>query len=326
MKKCCVIADFLSERNKKQISESASEYGFEVAFFDSAGSANGKVSDAEIIYSGGDASVLSQMPHLKWCHCAFAGVGPYTESGRFGPGKARLTNSSGAYGRAIGEHVIMVTLMLMRQMPEYSKVLARHGWDKDLPIRSIAGSNIVIAGTGDVGSSAAARYRMLGAKKVTGFNRSGRTAEAFDEVYAFDCFDGFFADPVNASETDVLLLCVPGTAESKGLLSAERIGMLSEKTFVINVGRGSVIDQEALTEALYERRIAGAALDVMTPEPLPEDHPLWTAPNCIITPHISGDMCLPYTVDKTVEFFCENLRRYAKGEDLIKQVDIDKGY
>lgn len=326
MKKCCVIADFLSDRNKRDISDCAAENGFEAVFFEDNREADGKVSGTEILYAGGGASIIPQMPDLRWCHTAFAGVGPYVESGVFGPGKAILTNSSGAYGRAIGEHVIMVTLMLMRQMPEYSRVIARHGWDKDLPIRSIAESSIVIAGTGDVGSGAAIRFKALGAKKVTGFNRSGRAAEAFDEVYPFEQFDDYFSDPANAAETDVLLLCVPGTAESEGLLSDRRIRMLSPKTFVINVGRGAVVDQAALTEALYERRIAGAALDVMTPEPLPEDDPLWTAPNCIITPHISGDMCLPYTVDRTVEFFCENMRHYTAGEEMIKLVDVSKGY
>ena len=102
--------------------------------------------------------------------------------------------------------------------------------------------------------------------------------------------------------------------------------MLSEKTYIVNVGRGTAIDQEALVEALNYDKIAGAALDVTYPEPLPPEHPLWTAKNTIITPHISGDMGLQYTVDKTVEFFCENLKRYSKGEHLINQADIKKGY
>jgi phosphoglycerate dehydrogenase-like enzyme len=87
-----------------------------------------------------------------------------------------------------------------------------------------------------------------------------------------------------------------------------------------------VIDQDALIEALRERRIAGAALDVVYPEPLPEDHPLWDAPNCIITPHISGDMGLPYTVDMTVDFFCEDLKRFAAGQPLMHLADVKKGY
>lgn len=326
MRKCTVIADFLSADNKKQITECASETGFEVAFFESTEEADGKVSDTEVFYSGGDASILEQMPALKWCHTAFAGVGAYAASGIFDSGDVMLTNSSGAYGRTISEHIIMVTLMLMRRMPEYNGIIYRHEWTRDLPLRSVAGSNIVIAGTGDIGSNAAARYHALGAKKVTGFNRSGRPAEGFDEVYRLADFDRLFGNADFSESVDVLVLCIPGTAESQGIINAERISMLSRNTYVINVGRGWVIDQDALLDALNEGRIAGAALDVMYPEPLPEDHPLWTAPNCIVTPHMSGDMGLPYTVEKTVEFFCENLRHYAEGSKMIKQIDIKKGY
>ena len=127
-------------------------------------------------------------------------------------------------------------------------------------------------------------------------------------------------------QIDTLVLCVPGTPDTEGLLSAERIALLPEKAFVINVGRGTVVNQEALIEALNEGRLAGAALDVMYPEPLPEDHPLWTARNCIITPHISGDMGLPETVDITVDIFCKNLRRYAEGRELTNLIDINAGY
>ena len=152
-----------------------------------------------------------------------------------------------------------------------------------------------------------------------------RPAEHFDGVYRVDEFEKVMESGLS-EELDVLLLCVPGTPESEGLVSAERIALLSEKTFVINVGRGVVIDQDALINALNDGKIAGAALDVMYPEPLPAGHPLWTAKNCIITPHSSGDMSLEYTVDVTADIFCDNLRRYVKGEKLTHLVDIKAGY
>ncbi len=303
----------------------AEECGFEMGFFESSEEAAGRIGDAEIVYCD-DGELMREMPQLKWCNSVSAGVGHFLQSGVFDRGDVLLTNSSGAYGLAISEHIIMVTLLLMRRMPEYFEIVAERGWIRDLKIRSIKGSVIAIIGTGNLGQNAAKRYKALGAKKVIGFSRSGREREFFDEVFRIDEFESVVSGRSEDDQIDVLVLCVPGTADSEGLLSAERIALLPEKTFVINVGRGILIDQDALIEALNEGRIAGAALDVMYPEPLPADHPLWTAQNCIITPHISGDMGLPETVDITVDIFCDNLRRYADGRELTHLIDINAGY
>lgn len=324
MRKCYSVCDFLSEANKQQIAETAEECGFEAGFFESNEEASGKVSDGEVLYCV-DAMLFKEMPGLRWAHSAFAGVGQFIGSSSFDSDRTLLTNSSGAYGLAISEHVIMVTLMLIRRMPDYLEIINKREWKQDLPIRSIAGSTSAVIGTGDVGRNAAKRYRALGAERVIGFSRSGKQSDSFDEVYRIDEFEEIMGGGL-AEQLDVLLLCIPGTPESEGLLSAERIALLSEKTFVINVGRGAVIDQDALINALNEGRIAGAALDVVYPEPLPADHPLWSARNCIITPHSSGDMALKYTVDITVDIFCDNLKRYVKGERLTHLVDIKAGY
>ena len=290
MRKCYAICDFLSEANKQHMRSVAEECGFEMGFFESSEEAAGKIGDAEVVYCD-DGELMSGMPQLRWCNSVSAGVGHFLKSGVFDGGDVLLTNSSGAYGLAISEHIIMVTLLLMRRMPEYFKAAAERAWIR-----------------------------------VIGFSRSGREREFFDEVYRIDDFESVLNDCSADDQIDVLVLCVPGTPDSEGLLSAERIALLPGKTFVINVGRGMLIDQEALIEALNEGRIAGAALDVMYPEPLPADHPLWTARNCIITPHISGDMGLPETVDITVDIFCDNLRRYADGRELTHLIDIHAGY
>jgi uncharacterized protein with FMN-binding domain len=158
-------------------------------------------------------------------------------------------------------------------MPEYFKVVEERGWTRDLKIRSIKGGVIAIAGTGNLGQNAAKRFKALGAKKVIGFSRSGSSREFFDEVFRIDEFETVISSNSEEDQIDALVLCVPGTSDSEGLLSAERIAVLPEKAFVINVGRGTVIDQEALIEALNDGCIAGAALDVMYPEPLPADQP-----------------------------------------------------
>ncbi len=325
MRKCYAICDFLSDANKQNMRSVAEECGFDMGFFDSSEEAAGKIRDAEVVYCD-EGELLSEMPDLKWCHSVSAGVGHFLKSGVFEHGEVLLTNSSGAYGLVISEHIIMVTLMLMRRMPEYSKAIAERRWIRDLRIRSIKGSVIAIVGTGNLGQNAARRYKALGAKKVIGFSRSGNKREFFDAVFRITDFDSVVGGRSEVEQIDTLVLCVPGTPDTEGLLSAERIALLPEKAFVINVGRGTVVNQEALIEALNEGRLAGAALDVMYPEPLPEDHPLWTARNCIITPHISGDMGLPETVDITVDIFCKNLRRYAEGRELTNLIDINAGY
>ena len=325
MRKCYAICDFLSDANRQHMRSVAEECGFEMGFFESSEEAAGRIGDAEIVYCD-DGELMREMPQLKWCNSVSAGVGHFLQSGVFDRGDVLLTNSSGAYGLAISEHIIMVTLLLMRRMPEYFEIVAERGWTRDLKIRSIKGSVIAIIGTGNLGQNAAKRYKALGAKKVIGFSRSGREREFFDEVFRIDEFESVVSGRSEDDQIDVLVLCVPGTADSEGLLSAERIALLPEKTFVINVGRGILIDQDELIEALNEGRIAGAALDVMYPEPLPADHPLWTAQNCIIAPHISGDMGLPETVDITVDIFCDNLRRYADGRELTHLIDINAGY
>ena len=152
MKKCCAVCDFLSEENKKQMRAAAAECGFEIAFYNDAEEADGKVGGCEVIYCSGPG-LLGQMKDLKWCHSSDAGVGPFVRSGIFDDGRVLLTNSAGAYGLAISEHVIMVTLMLMRRMPEYLEITGRRGFEQGLGIRSIAGSNIVIIGTGDTGGT-----------------------------------------------------------------------------------------------------------------------------------------------------------------------------
>ena len=321
MRKAYVIADCLSDDNKREIEKTAEECGFEVSFFVTDQEASGKVSDAEVIYCNSPA-LFKEMPGLKWCHSMSAGVGHFLVSDAFEKGDIILTNSSGSYGLVISEYVIMATLMLMRRIPEYEEVIDRREWIQNLPVRSIAGSSIAIIGTGNIGSNAALRYKALGAERVIGFSRSGRQAEGFDEVFRLNDYEKI----MGGQRFDVLLLCVPGTPESKGLLNRERLAMLSDRTLVINVGRGTVIDQDALIDALNNGVIAGAALDVVYPEPLPEDSPLWTAKNLILTPHISGDMGLPHTVDLTVDIFRDNLRRYVRGEELTHIVDVNAGY
>ena len=233
-----------------------------------------------------------------------------------------LSNSSGAYGVTISEHMVMVTLMLLRQMPAVQEWMHRHDWSNEKPpMRSVCGSRITVLGTGDIGTSFARRVKAMGAKTVAGVSRSGRHVDdAYDAMYTTAQLDQVLP------ETEILAMALPGTAETEGILSRSRIALLPKEAVVVNVGRGTAVDQDALMEALNAGRLAGAALDVVRPEPLPPEHPLWNTKNLLLTPHLSGFMSLGITRDTAVALFCEDFENYIAGRPLKRLVDRRKGY
>jgi phosphoglycerate dehydrogenase-like enzyme len=121
-------------------------------------------------------------------------------------------------------------------------------------------------------------------------------------------------------------MCLPGTPETDNILSKERIKLLPKDAYVVNVGRGSAIDEDALADSLDEKRLAGAALDVFKNEPLPKESRLWKTKNLIITPHVAGNLTLEHTLDKNVEMFIDNLLSYANGLEMKHVIDRNKGY
>ena len=323
MRKIAVYVSFMNDRYRAQLRTAASEQGFDLDFYDcnrDSAALLGRIGDYEVIYGHPDPAWLKRAARLRWLCSDFAGVEKYLDEAIWPSPDCLLSNSSGAYGPAIAEHIVMVLLMLLRRMPEYQSAMAERAWPCLTPIRSLIGSRVVVLGTGDVGRSAARRLRALGAA-VTGVCRSGRAEEpAFDRVLPIGQLDALLP------QADALVMALPATAETAGVLSRERIALLGPQALVVNVGRGSAIDQPALVEALTARRLAGAALDVMEPEPLPPDHPLWQCPNTILTPHVSGNMALGLTCDLDVDMFCRDLGRYAAGEPLENLVDRGRGY
>ncbi len=318
----CIYQEFLTDAHKAQIQKTAEEAGFVPHFFtlDQFEEAKACVQDCEILYAHSPELLRAAPATLKWYCCSFAGVDPYCKDPSiFANPDCVLTNSN-VYGVTIAEHVVMVTLMLLRRMPEYEEVVRQRSWSNQLPIRSIRDNEFTILGTGNIGVNVADRMRGMGAAKIIGLSRSGRPHPAFDEVHPIADLDKVLPD------TKILVMALPGTAETIHILNRERIALLPKDAYIINVGRGTAIEQEPLIEALNEGRIAGAALDVMDPEPLPHDHPLWSAKNLILTPHVSGNMTLGYTCDTNVAMFCEDLKNYAAGKPLNGFVDRTKGY
>ena len=318
----CIYQEFLTDAHKAQIQKTAEEAGFVPHFFtlDQFEEAKACVQDCEILYAHSPELLRAAPATLKWYCCSFAGVDPYCKDPSiFANPDCVLTNSN-VYGVTIAEHVVMVTLMLLRRMPEYEEIVRNRSWSNQLPIRSIRDNEFTILGTGNIGVNVAERVRGMGAAKIIGLSRSGKPHPAFDEVHPIADLDKVLPG------TKILVMALPGTAETIHILNRARIALLPKDAYVINVGRGTAVEQEPLIEALNSGRIAGAALDVMDPEPLPADHPLWSAKNLILTPHVSGNMTLGYTCDTNVAMFCEDLKNYAAGKPLNGFVDRVKGY
>ena len=319
----CLNPLALKERHQAQMRQAAEEAGFIPHFFtmDEIHAAKACVQESEILFAHSPELLRAAPATLKWYCCAFAGVDPYCKNdGIFANPDCILTNSN-VYGTTIAEHVVMAFLMMMRQMPAYMEIVRNRQWENQLPIRSIRGNHFTILGTGNIGQEIAIRLRGMGAESILGVSRSGRPVEnIFDEVYPISQLDDVLRNSPN------LILALPGTTETVGILSRERIALLPQGAYIANVGRGTAVDQAALIDALESGHLAGAALDVMDPEPLPADHPLWSAKNIIITPHISGNMTLDYTCDAIVDAFCSDLQRYAAGIPLKNTVNRTLGY
>ena len=318
----CIVQDFLTEEHKENIRRTAERAGFEPQFFKTSelDAAKEALQNCEVLYAGSPAALRETSAALRWYACSAAGVDPYCADPSLFANPDCILTSSNVYGATIAEHVIMVTLELLRLMPYFKEPLRRHEWLLSPPIRSIKDGDFTILGTGNLGRTIAARLRGMEARRILGVSHSGRKVDGFDEVLPVSQLDAVLP------ETHFLIMALPGTPETVGILSRERIAMLPKDAYVVNVGRGNAVEQDALRDALESEAIAGAALDVVVPEPLPADDPLWETKNLILTPHISGNLALGYTRDENVRLFRRNLERYANGDALIGAVDRARGY
>lgn len=319
-KTIAIHISFYNDRWEKVISEGVRALGYEPRFLNTDQVTLEDIRDCGILFGMFPPELLAQCPNLRWMQCSFAGVDRYTKPGVFASPDVVLTNASGAYGITISEHMICVLLMMMRRMPEYQALIADRGWAIIGDIRSIYDSTVTIVGMGDIGSNFGRRLKAMGAT-VRGVRRTLREKPDWcDEVYTIDRLK----DAVQGA--DVVALCLPGTQNTKKVLDQSVIDAMAQDAYVINVGRGTAVDQEALFVALKSGKLAGAALDVADPEPLPQDHFLWDAPNLLLTPHVSGNMSLAKTCQLVIDIFLRNLEHWTKGESLEHVVDISQGY
>ena len=250
-----------------------------------------------------------------------SGVNYYVNGGAF-PEKVLLCSATGCYGNLIAEHMLAMTLALCRRLPEYRELQARHRWQRLYYDKPLEGSTVLILGAGDIGSTLAAFLRpMVG--RIIGLRRTVREVPpCFDEMITPDRLDD------RLGEADFILCALPHTPETTGLLNRERLSRMKKDAVLVNGGRGSLLDQEALVELLHQGHFWGVGLEVTNPEPLPEDHPLWDAPRCLLTPHAAGNTFAPDSplVGKIWDFMGGNLARYLQGQPLKSQIDFSTGY
>jgi len=255
-------------------------------------------------------------PNLKWIHVISAGVNhlsPFTWMKK----NLILTNSSGVHAKKAGEFGLMSILMLQNQM---TKIITNQKKKKFVSLlgRPIEGSKVVVVGTGSLGGSMIKHISKLGAE-VIGVNRKGKNVEGCSKVITFDKIDEVLPN------ADFLYLAVPETEETKGLIDRTRLDKLKPTCGIVNIGRQSVLDYEALKIKLKNNEIAGAILDVFSQEPIGEDSNLWDTPNLIITPHISSDSKGNY-IEMVLEIFFQNLKLFIENKDLVNQIDKQLGY
>ena len=318
-RKLIVMIPGLKEEYRERISEKAKAHQTEALFFESAAQALPHLADAEIVF-GQDIRLAQNAPKLKWLCTPSAGINQFMGEGIFTSPDALLSNSSGAYGVTISEHVIMVTLEILRRQREYEAIVARREWRRDLPVRSLRGIRALLLGTGDIGSEVATRLRAFGPDRIIGINRSGRDPKGlFDGVETESALDALLP------QSDLVVISLPDTPSTFRMLDRRRLALLPDGAVIVNVGRGSVIDEEAIVKELTSGRLY-AALDVFVQEPLKKDDPLWDCPNLILTPHVSGNMTLRYTLDRIVNMFLDDLERYCRGKKPVHLVDMARGY
>lgn len=286
--------------------------------------------DLEIIVGRQVPADLSQVPRLRWLQTGSAGVDHLAGDPPWNKGIV-VTNGRGVFAVPIGEYVTAAVLRINQPVGRWATDQAAHRWPMDdEPVASVArGRTAVLVGYGSIGREVARQLAALGLRIVAVKPRPEVRADASYRVPRTGDPDGSIPARIvgvealadAAREADYLILTLPLTARSRHLIDATILAALPSTAWLINVSRGPLVDEEALLEALRAGRLAGAVLDVFAQEPLPPDHPLWDAPNVMITPHVSGA-----TSRFRDDLVVENVRRYLAGEPLLNVVDPERGY
>lgn len=266
---------------------------------------------ATVIFGWPRPSDMKQARNLRWFQTMWAGTEEY--EGMLPQGIC-FTSSAGSNSRSVAEHMLASLLAVCRRLPTYRDAQKAHRWEDEGAMKTLMGATVLVLGAGHIGSEFAQMCRGLGAHTV-GLKRTVRgDVPGFDQVATMEELEQWLP------QADVVAMSLPHSPETVGLMNEKRLGLMRDDAILLNAGRGSALDQDALGRAMEKGKLWGAALDVTVPEPLPEDSPLWDIPNLLITPHVAGGMRLEITRKRCIEIALDNLRRYLAGEPLVNQV------
>jgi phosphoglycerate dehydrogenase-like enzyme len=279
--------------------------------------------EAEVLFgipgdsTEGLAEVVTGLPGLRWVHATSAGAGEVVRKAAL-PAEALervvITTSSGVHAVPLAEFAILGLLAIAKELPRFVEDQRARAWPEiRRPLRELRGETLFLVGLGDIGLEVARLGKAMGMRTV-GFRRTeGPPPAEVDEVHG----PGRLAEL--AGQADAMVVSLPLTEATAGMIDRATIRALPPTCIFVNVGRGGVVDEPALIEALRERRIAGAVLDVFATEPLPPDSPLWSMDNLLVTPHAVALSAREN--ERIVELFVANLRRYLDGEPLVNVVE-----
>ncbi len=260
--------------------------------------------------------IVPKMPKLRFVQLFSAGANEYA----WLPDHIILANAYGAYGDSIAEHMLATTLMAMKRLPEYLEMQENRGWELLKDIDWFEGSRILSVGMGAIGTSYLRKASALGAE-CYGVRRTLHDQPAFvNRLVTPDGMDELLPG------MDVVALSLPGTDAVKGMFDERRLRLMKKTAILINVGRGNSVVTEDLIRVMNDGHLRAAFLDVMDPEPLPEDHPLWSTPRVYITPHISGGFRAGVNYGRVLDVVLRNLSQVLEGRPPIHIVDRSLGY
>ncbi|OLC59349.1 MAG: hypothetical protein AUH76_14835 [Candidatus Rokubacteria bacterium 13_1_40CM_4_67_11] len=272
------------------------------------------VGDADVIYAWKfPPDLYARAARLAWVQVMGAGVESVLVPTL--PAGVTVTRAPGIFGPWMREYVLGWCLWVTQRMDTYRAAQRERRWRQEVLPERLAGKTMTIVGLGDIGRVIAAAARGLG-MRVLGVSRSGRAVREAERVYRLPALERALG------QADFAVVVLPLTDATRGLIGARALAAMKPTAWLVNIGRGPVVDEASLAQALRERRLGGAVLDVFATEPLPAEHPLWGLDNVVLTPHISG----PSTPAEIAPVFNDNLARWLAGRPLRHVVNRAQGY